>query len=144
VAEKYISDRDTLERLARLEVEVQKDRELRQVQCESILSNIKLAKEVAREAETLARKQVDKHFDIVNNFQSRIERAEGLYATKEDVLSKTTALKESLETKIDGINKYVGETKDALDLSINRLSVLVYVGVGLVLAFEFVFKFIIR
>jgi len=165
MAEKYISDRDTLERLVRLETEVHKDQELRKDKCEAIQASIKLAKETVKEAETLARTQVDKHFETVNNFQKRIDRAEATYATvngtdtkiattKEVLESKIEALSSRVDTKIDSIREGLESKLEALDeridtqsksveQDIEKVSRLVYIGVGLVLAIEFVARFLI-
>jgi glucose-6-phosphate isomerase len=115
VAEKYISDRDTLERLVRLETKVDE-------KFESITCNIKLARDVAEKAETLARNQTDKHFENINNFQKRIDKLEGTFATKEGLDSRIFSLNE----RIDALSK------------------LVYIGIGGVLVLELVFKFIIH
>jgi len=69
MAEQYISSRETLERLVRLETKVHE-------KFESISCNVKLAREVANKAELIAREQTDKHFASVNNFQERMDRQE--------------------------------------------------------------------
>jgi len=147
MAEKYISDRDTLERLVRLETEVQKDQELRKDKWDAIIDSIKLAKEVAREAENLARTQVDKHFETVNNFQKRIDRAEATYATvngtdtkltttKEVLESKIEALSSRVDTKIDSIREGLESKLEALDEKADAQSRTLNIGIGIVLAVQ--------
>jgi len=147
VAEKYISDRDTLERLAKLEVAVQKDQELRKEKCEAIIGSIKLAREVAEKSEILARTQVDRHFEVVNNFQKRIDRAEGTYATKEGTDIKISTAEERLEVKIEAlasrVDTKIASVREGLDVKIGALdekadaqSKTLNIGIGIVLAVQ--------
>ncbi|RPI53562.1 MAG: hypothetical protein EHM49_04185 [Deltaproteobacteria bacterium] len=147
MAEKYISDRDTLERLARLEVIVQKDQELRKEKCEAIQNSIKLAKETVKEAQTLARSQVEKHFEMVNNSQERFDRAEATYATVNGTDTKIATVKEGLESKIESlasrIDTKIASVRDGLSLKIGALdekadaqSRTLNIGIGIVLAVQ--------
>jgi CHASE3 domain sensor protein len=72
-----------------------------------------LARQLAEEEKRLTREQTARHFDDVNNFQKRMDRMSDALATKEWVTEK-----------------------------IDALSKLVYIGVGIVLVLEVVFRVI--
>ena len=102
--EEFISNRDTLSRLVRLETKVcLKFEEMEKAVC--------LAREHAEAARAEAKDIIEHRLETLNEHQRRMDRLEATFATK-DMLNAT-----------------------------NRI---VYIGVGIIVALQFVFRFFIK
>jgi hypothetical protein len=114
--DRYISDRDTLERLVRLETKIcLKFEELDKtcpVRHAIIDRDIVLARETLEKSRIEAKETIEHRMEGMNQFQKRIDRLEASFATKDDI----------------------SYTKKIFDDKYDTLARLVYIGVGLVLA----------
>jgi len=130
VTEQFISNDDTLQRLARLETKVEEKF------C-SIKENLVLARDVSKDAKVLARNQLDAHLKGINEFQKRMDKLENTFATKDGVNEKIEGLRTTLDGKINALSILHGQR-------INTLTKLVYIGVGGALVLELLLRFIIH
>ena len=120
--DRYISDRDTLERLVRLETKVclkfeELDKALILARDTSEKSRVE-ARETIEKSRCESKETIDHRLEGLNQYQKRIDRLEGTFATKDDRLV--------LNTRID------------------KLERVVYMGVGIALAFQLVAHFLFK
>ena len=111
---KYISAAENLARLVRLETKVC-------LKFEELEKSIVLAREQVSHNRDLARNQVEYRLQGMNEFQKRMNKLEETFAVKENV----------------------GKDIDDLKDRINSNAKLLYIGIGVVLTLQIVFKFLI-
>jgi CHASE3 domain sensor protein len=110
--EEYISQKDTLSRLVRLETKVC-------LKFEEMEKAIVLAREQIERDKELAKNDLDRRLASMNEFQKRMDKLEGTFATKD----------------------YVNDTIASINLRINSVEKLVFIGVGILISLQFIFHF---
>ena len=118
--------RDYLARLVRLETKVC-------LKFEEMEKATVLAREQIEMQRTIAKNDLDVRLEGMNQFRQQINRMEGSLVTKD-----------SLTNELKSVREYTnGETR-TLGARIDSLSKLVYMGLGIVIALQLVFKFFIK
>ena len=114
----FISERETLERLVRLETKAE-------AKFDSLDKALVLARELIEREKSQAKADLDHRLEGMNQFQKRMDRLEGTFATKDEI---------SLLQKVVG----TFATKDEL----TALWRIAWIGIGVMLTLQIVFKFI--
>ena len=109
----FISDKETLERLVRLETKAQ-------LKFEELEKALVLAREQIERDTTKEKERITEKFEHANNFQQRMERLESTFFTQKEHMT----FQENYDIKLDGIKR------------------ILYIGVGIVIALEFVLQYI--
>ena len=109
------SSRDTLERLVRLETKIC-------LKFEELEKAIVLAREISEKDKVLARETIDARLQHMNEFQRRMEKLEGTFITQ-------SCLDEELRI---------------IQHQVNLQGRLIYIGVGIVIAIQFIVHFLGR
>ena len=147
------------ERLAKLEKEVE-------LRFDFSEKNIALARSLVDKAEALLRLEYEKHFETLNQHKASMERLELTFATKESLQSETQKIAANLQSEVRTIgnvmivtentfNNKLDTLKSNLELQISNaakvansenksLARLVYIGVGIALAAQFIWPFILK
>jgi hypothetical protein len=124
--ERYMSEKDTLSRLVRLETKIC-------LKFEEIEKATVLAREQIEKDKVLARQQLDHRLEGMNEFQRRMDKLAGTFVTKSDLEGAIKATKSDLEGAIKAINIKASATEK-----------LVMIGVGIVVTLQFVFHFLLK
>ena len=100
--DKYISDRETLERLVRLETKVH-------MKFESLEQALMLARQTVKSDRDERKIELDRRLEGMNQFQKRMDKLEGTFATRSELAA---------------------------------VSKLLYIGLGIVAAFQFFMQYL--
>ena len=123
--ERYISGADTLSRLVRLETKMC-------LKFEEMDKALNLATGNSEKEKIYTRDQIAEHFKVVNNFQARMDKLSESFAIKKNVDKDIYNLKELIDDKVQNVTK-----------TVNANTKLLYVGIGIVLTLQVMFKFFI-
>lgn len=94
----------------------------REKQAKIHLRNYEREVKTEKDQLTVAREQMDHRLEGMNQFQKRMDKLEGTFATKIDLAN----------------------VKDAFDKDLKGISRLVYIGIGIMLAIQFLSKYFFR
>lgn len=128
-SEKHISDRDTLERLARLETKTC-------LKFEEMEKALVLARDLVRNEKENARISIESKMEHMNQLQRKMDKQELTFATKDDLLAGIASLREERAIVVDSLKADI----QRLEKQIIATNKLVYIGVGLAIAFELFMK----
>lgn len=136
------------ERLAKLEKEVE-------LRFQFTKENVILARELVDKAEVLLREENNTHFKTLNQHKANQERLENTFASKENIQSEVKTIGNAMIVMENTFNNKIDTLKSSLEFKIDNaaataraenksLARLVYIGVGIALAAQFVWPFIFK
>jgi hypothetical protein len=131
-----IDSKDIMARLIRLETKVC-------LKFEEMEKALVIARELVEKDKILARESVNTHFEQINQFQKRMDKLESSFATKPDVQKEVDAAAGKLAGEVTALSLLIHSVKDSLDVQINALKRLVYIGVGIAISLQFMARFLL-
>jgi hypothetical protein len=114
-----------------------------------------LARETAERDRTSTHAEYEKHFEILNQHKAAMEKLEISFATKDDLAREVKLINVTLLSKIDTIGNAMiamantfsdklTNTEKSVDKELKSLSRIVYIGLGIAITLQVVFKYLLK